>query len=435
MSEATNYTARELLSDGSPIEIRALRPEDEADMLAAIGQTSAQSLQRRFFVMKRHFSDKERAFFMDIDFKDHVAIVALADEAGRKAIVGGGRYIVFEPGRAEMAFVVIDAWQGRGVGSILMRHLMKIAGDAGLQELTAEVLPENAAMLKVFGKFGFRPGSRRDPQTVHLELKLAERETASSADHRPCIDPAQSPLPPRWTAAWTRGATASHRSVRSRRNHIERHGEYDVDEDQQSPNEPRRTTAVRDEGGRHGSDRHHRHCTRPKLQIHRLGPDDVTEQDKYRCNEQRDLGSASERYADAHIQPVLARGRNRHRHFSRSADECDDAEPDESRAHPQRHRRLLHRLHEDFAYQRHKDRNSEQCADREVDRPLRLRNLAMIFAREEFLVRLQREKQTQSVCHDEQDGDRGAEVLGHQLAARQIEFGDRCGSEESNRTH
>jgi GNAT superfamily N-acetyltransferase len=142
-------------------------------MLAAIGQTSAQSLQRRFFVMKRHFSDKERAFFMDIDFKDHVAIVALADEADRKAIVGGGRYIVFEPGRAEMAFVVIDAWQGRGVGSILMRHLVKIARDAGLQELTAEVLPENAAMLKVFGRFGFRPGSRRDPQIVHLELKLA----------------------------------------------------------------------------------------------------------------------------------------------------------------------------------------------------------------------------------------------------------------------
>jgi ribosomal protein S18 acetylase RimI-like enzyme len=173
MSEATNYTARELLSDGSAIEIRALRQEDEADMLAAIGQTSAQSLQRRFFVMKRHFSDKERAFFMDIDFKDHVAIVALADEADRKAIVGGGRYIVFEPGRAEMAFVVIDAWQGRGVGSILMRHLIKIASDAGLKELTAEVLPENAAMLKVFGKFGFMRAPRRDPQTLHLVRKLA----------------------------------------------------------------------------------------------------------------------------------------------------------------------------------------------------------------------------------------------------------------------
>ena len=175
MSSAINYTARELLRDGRQIEIRALRREDEADMLAAVGQTSAQSLQRRFFVMKRHFSDKERAFFMDIDFKDHVAIVAVADEGSRKVIVGGGRYIVFEPGRAEMAFVVIDTWQGRGVGSILMRHLIKIANVAGLSELTAEVLPENAAMLKGFGKFGFRAASRRDPQTLHLVLKLGEQ--------------------------------------------------------------------------------------------------------------------------------------------------------------------------------------------------------------------------------------------------------------------
>ena len=173
MSETNDYTARELLRDGGEIEIRALRREDEADMLAAVGMTSAQSLQRRFFVMKRHFSDKERAFFMDIDFKNHVAIVALAAEAGRKVIVGSGRYIVFEPGRAEMAFVVIDAWQGRGVGSILMRHLVKIAGDSGLKELTAEVLPENTAMIKVFGKFGFSPAPRRDPQILHLVRKLA----------------------------------------------------------------------------------------------------------------------------------------------------------------------------------------------------------------------------------------------------------------------
>ena len=173
MSETGNYTASELLRDGTPVEIRALRREDEADMLAAIEKTSPQSLQRRFFVMKRRFSEKERAFFMDVDFKSHVAIVVVADDAGRKFIVGGGRYIVFEPGRAEMAFVVIDTWQGRGIGSLLMRHLVKLAGAGGLNELTAEVLPENGAMLKVFGKFGFRPAARRDPQTIHLELKLA----------------------------------------------------------------------------------------------------------------------------------------------------------------------------------------------------------------------------------------------------------------------
>jgi RimJ/RimL family protein N-acetyltransferase len=172
MSEAINYTARELLRDGGQIEIRSLRREDEADMLAAVERTSAQSLQRRFFVMKRHFSEKDRAFFMDIDFKNHVAIVALAEESGRKVIAGGGRYIVFEPGRAEMAFVVVDTWQGRGIGSILMRHLVKIANDAGLQELTAEVLRENAAMRKVFEKFGFKSASSRDPQTIHLVLNL-----------------------------------------------------------------------------------------------------------------------------------------------------------------------------------------------------------------------------------------------------------------------
>jgi ribosomal protein S18 acetylase RimI-like enzyme len=167
-----NYLAHERLTNGSGIEIRSLRPDDEADMLAAVGRTSPQSLQRRFFVVKRGFSEKERAFFMDIDFKNHVALVALAEEDGRTVIVGGGRYIVFEPGRAEMAFVVVDEWQGRGIGSILLRHLIKIGSSAGLEELTAEVLPENAAMLKVFGKFGFKPTSRRDPQTIHLTLKL-----------------------------------------------------------------------------------------------------------------------------------------------------------------------------------------------------------------------------------------------------------------------
>jgi len=173
ISDATNYAAREFLRDGREVQIRALRREDEADMLAAVERTGAQSLQRRFFVMKRHFSDKERAFFMDIDFDNHVALVALAEDAGGRAIVGGGRYIVFEPGRAEMAFVVVDAWQGCGVGSMLMRHLIKLAGSAGLRELTAEVLPENAAMLRVFRKAGFTPVSRRDPQTIHLVLELA----------------------------------------------------------------------------------------------------------------------------------------------------------------------------------------------------------------------------------------------------------------------
>lgn len=173
MPKAADYSARERLRDGRTIEIRALRPDDREDMLAAISRTSPQSLRTRFFVPKRGFSETELAFFMNIDFDNHVALVAQSDEDGRPSIVGGGRYIVVEAGRAEIAFVVVDAYQGRGIGSALMRHLSHLARDAGLKGLIAEVLPENTAMLKVFSKFGFRPGPNREPGVVHLAKPLS----------------------------------------------------------------------------------------------------------------------------------------------------------------------------------------------------------------------------------------------------------------------
>ena len=172
MAAPESYSATEHLRDGREVEIRALRSEDKDDMLAAVGRTGRESLQRRFFVVKRGFSEREIAFFMNIDFVNHVALAALADEEGRKVIIGGGRYIVTEPGKAEIAFVVIDDYQGQGVGTLLMRHLAVIAGKAGVKELVAEVLPENAAMRKVFGKFGFQPRRGQDPKVIHLVLAL-----------------------------------------------------------------------------------------------------------------------------------------------------------------------------------------------------------------------------------------------------------------------
>jgi RimJ/RimL family protein N-acetyltransferase len=172
MPAPENYSVTERTRDGREVKIRALRPDDKDDMLAAVGRTGTQSLQRRFFVVKRGFSEKEIAFFMNIDFANHVALVALADEGGRKVIIGGGRYIITEPGQAEIAFVVIDDYQGQGLGTLLMRHLAVIARKAGLKELIADVLPENAAMRKVFSKFGFQARRGKDPQVVHLVLTL-----------------------------------------------------------------------------------------------------------------------------------------------------------------------------------------------------------------------------------------------------------------------
>ena len=141
-------------------------------MLAAVGRTGAQSLQRRFFAAKRGFSENEITFFMNIDFTNHVALIAEIDEDGEPAIIGGGRYVIVRPGQAELAFVVIDAYQGQGIGTILMRHLASLARQAGLRELVAEVLPENSAMRRIFSKFGFQPSSGTSPQVIHLALRL-----------------------------------------------------------------------------------------------------------------------------------------------------------------------------------------------------------------------------------------------------------------------
>ena len=173
MLKPADYSVTERLRDGRSVAIRALRPDDREEMLAAIGRTSAESLRRRFFVPKRGFSETEISFFTKIDFDKHVALVAQIGEDGRPVIAGGGRYVMTDPGRAELAFVVVDAYQGHGIGTALLRHLITLAREAGLRELMAEVLPENGAMLAVFNRLGFCARAGLDPQVRHLVLQLA----------------------------------------------------------------------------------------------------------------------------------------------------------------------------------------------------------------------------------------------------------------------
>jgi hypothetical protein len=115
--QAGTYLAVETLRDGRRLEIRALTPADQPGLLAAIGRSSAQSIYRRFFGAKRHFSEAETAFFMNVDFVNQVALVALLEERGLPEIVGGGRYVLVQPGTAELAFFVIDELQGHRCGA------------------------------------------------------------------------------------------------------------------------------------------------------------------------------------------------------------------------------------------------------------------------------------------------------------------------------
>ena len=172
MLQAANYSAFETLRDGRRVEIRALRPDDRADLIAAVARSSAQSLYRRFFAVKRSFTETEIDYFLSVDFVNHVALVAVVDEHDPPAIAGGARYVVVQPRKAEVAFAVVDQYQGQGIGAALMHHLAAIAREAGLKELIAEVLPENVPMLKVFERSGLPLSIRREPQVVHVALRL-----------------------------------------------------------------------------------------------------------------------------------------------------------------------------------------------------------------------------------------------------------------------
>jgi GNAT superfamily N-acetyltransferase len=172
MVDAATYSAVETLRDGRRVDIRALTPDDWTELLAAVGRTSLESLYRRFFCVKRGFTEQETAYFLNIDFVDHVALVAVVEEGSQPVIVGGARYIVLQPGQAEVAFTVIDPYQRQGIGAALLRHLAAIARGVGLRELIADVLPENDAMLKVFANSGFPLRTKHESDVVHVVLRL-----------------------------------------------------------------------------------------------------------------------------------------------------------------------------------------------------------------------------------------------------------------------
>ena len=173
MLDATIYAAAETLRDGRTITIRALKPTDRTELVAAAGRMSPKSLYRRFFGPKRHFSEAEISHFVDIDFSRHVALVGLARERGAENIIASARYILTTEKDAEVAFLVADSFQGRGIGSLLLRHLTAIARDKGVETFVAEVLPENTGMLKVFANSGLACRKTQSMGSVRLTLQLA----------------------------------------------------------------------------------------------------------------------------------------------------------------------------------------------------------------------------------------------------------------------
>lgn len=134
------------------IHFRLIRPEDWHRLQLFHDRLTDTSIQLRFHGAKRELSTPLAHRLTSLDGHDAVAVVATTGTRGR--IVGVARYFRIGPSSAEVAFVVEDAYQGRGIGSRLMEHLITEARKNGITELVAEVLPGNRPMLRLLEKTG-----------------------------------------------------------------------------------------------------------------------------------------------------------------------------------------------------------------------------------------------------------------------------------------
>lgn len=133
--------------------MRRIAPEDKDALVAGLGHLSERSVYQRFLSPKPRLSSSELRYLTEVDFVDHYALVAVLADAP-SVVVGVGRWVrdTEAPGDAEVAIVIADDLQGRGVGTALGRALADAARERGIERFTASMLPTNTAAHKLFAK-------------------------------------------------------------------------------------------------------------------------------------------------------------------------------------------------------------------------------------------------------------------------------------------
>ena len=169
------WEADVVLSDGGTVHLRPIVPTDADALLAFHSRLSERTRYFRYFGPYPRIPEKDLRRFSTVDHHDRVAFVALLGDD----IIAVGRYErLKESDSAEVAFVVEDAHQGRGLGSILLEHLAAAARERGLARFEAEVLAENAQMVRVFRDAGYQVSREFDEGVLHLEFAIDPTEAA-----------------------------------------------------------------------------------------------------------------------------------------------------------------------------------------------------------------------------------------------------------------
>jgi RimJ/RimL family protein N-acetyltransferase len=133
--------------------IRPIRPDDKDALVAGLGRLSERSVYQRFLSPKPKLTASELKYLTEVDFTDHYALVAVLARRP-DVVVGVGRWVrdADEPATAEVAIVVADDLQSRGVGTTLGRWLARTAVERDVAQFTATMLPSNHAAHRLFAK-------------------------------------------------------------------------------------------------------------------------------------------------------------------------------------------------------------------------------------------------------------------------------------------
>ncbi len=167
-----SYHQEAVLRDGTSVVIRHVGKADLEAIKALFSRMSPTSIHHRFFAAKRELVPSDLVWLDRLDGDDEVALAAVLNDR----VIGIGRYTVVEPGIAEVAFDVADADQGRGIGTLLLEHLARIARARGLAAFRAEVEADNEQMLEVFGRSGFPVRDDLSKGIYRVEFPIAESQ-------------------------------------------------------------------------------------------------------------------------------------------------------------------------------------------------------------------------------------------------------------------
>ena len=168
----TRYVSPWVMSDGTTILLRPIKPEDETLEHELLSSLSQETMRSRFFSVIGDISHEMLIRYCNIDYDREMAIVAELRENDRKRMIGIGRLICDREFRSgEFAVLVHDAFQGKGLGYKLVDVIIGIAEEKGLESIFGEVLSDNRRMLAVCSKLGFTT-EESDEETTRVSLAL-----------------------------------------------------------------------------------------------------------------------------------------------------------------------------------------------------------------------------------------------------------------------